>query len=536
MTAVATRQTVDVTIQAEVLHGTWETFGVDRAIQILPETLVCSANEWGPDKASFVLRRSPWAAWPDLQPYTPIEIEIGGVLCWSGRTGPGTPLKAGAEQQISVQCEGWQYHLDDALYKKLYVHATLTDWRDARSYPEQPLDRFEAAGQVQVQSGSIVLTQPKGTQVVAGKTIIGVVLDLGEAVGREVVVTIADDTMGASWSLYCQGLEGTVGYAGEEAWAPFSLAGQADTIHVGSLATPRRYIYLMAVWSGGTSPTVTTDEFVKIWAVSVFGESVYRSGEQSVLKASWVVGDALTHAPLLSSDHSQIEQNVDLFHIPSLVMTNYRSPREMIEAVNAFHDWTTKIDLARRPVFAPRPTEPLLEIGSWSGEEVEDTSAGEGSEIYDAVVVEGTEANGAPLAVTVTKAGNVPYERGFSRAKSIPVSGALTIAMAEKIGEVWLNNHQETPFAGAVKAPVGAVRNVGSGQPVHPSLLLRYTQELLRVSHMIDPNTGGVGRDGLIAGVTYNHAQQMAEIALNSRLDNFDPLLERLAVLESVGA
>ncbi len=96
-----TTQTADICIRVEVLDGTWETYGADRDVEVLPETLVCSSNEWGPEKASFVLRRNPWAQWPDWTPFSPVEIEEGGVVIWEGRT-IGTPIKAGAEQQVSV--------------------------------------------------------------------------------------------------------------------------------------------------------------------------------------------------------------------------------------------------------------------------------------------------------------------------------------------------------------------------------------------------------------------------------------------------
>src|ERR1700727_2858382 len=91
--AVVTSQTLDVSIRAEVLNGVWETFGVDRDVEVMPETVSYEGDSWGCLKASFTLRRNPWAAWPDLSPFTPIEIEIGGVVVWIGRT-EGTPLKA----------------------------------------------------------------------------------------------------------------------------------------------------------------------------------------------------------------------------------------------------------------------------------------------------------------------------------------------------------------------------------------------------------------------------------------------------------
>src|ERR1035437_482485 len=149
-------QTVDATVRLQALDGTWETCGADRAIGVDPESVGCTHNEWGPDKASFQLHRSPIAIWPDLGSFAPVEIEIGGVLVWEGRTGE-TPLKEGAEQVINVQCEGWQYQTDDDVYQPLYVHSKLTDWKDCRSFLGEDLTAFTTAGVVSASTGALTI-------------------------------------------------------------------------------------------------------------------------------------------------------------------------------------------------------------------------------------------------------------------------------------------------------------------------------------------------------------------------------------------
>jgi hypothetical protein len=531
-----TTQTRDVSIRAEVLNGFWETYGVERDVSVDPESLQASANEWGPDKASFTLRRSPWAAWPDLSPFTPIEIEVGGVLIWEGFTS-GTPLKAGVEEQINVQAEGWQYQLDDDLYRRVYVHATLTDWKDARSYPEMPLGTFLAAPQVQVEAGQIVLSLPKG-MLVSPNTAAGIILDLGEPALRTLTVQFGETTgfpaEAGKYELYMRAGATPLGaFGGEEIGAPINPATPSTLTY--TAVTAERYVCIF-LWTASTTETLAVDHSLRVTGLSVFSESAYESGGSSVLKASAAVEDALTHAPLISTDLSQIAVAEDLYDIPALTMTSAKTPREMIEAVNAFHNWLTKIDLSRRMVFAPRPSEPQYEYGSWSGEEVSDVSANEGAEIYDKVLVEGTEADGTALTVTVTATGNIVAERDFNRAQAIQISNVLTQAMGEKLGEVFLDEHQTIPFSGSVTANVGSIRNVQNGQPCHPSLLLRHAQELLRISHMIDPSSGGVGRDGAIAAVSYAHATQSAEVTLGVRTDNLSILLDRLAAAEEIGS
>ncbi len=403
------------------------------------------------------------------------------------------------------------------------------------------------------------------------------------------------------------------------------------------------------------------------------GEEAAGHESGSRLNASVVAQDAIERATLLlSRDYSQINAaHADVFPIPSLVMSSFQTPRQMIEAVNAYNNWTAMIDTQRRLVYQERPAEPLLEFGAWSGEEIEDTSAGEGSEIFNRVIVEGTNAEGDPVSYAYLatqfdlEEGKVPAEprwegefggrfevsstatikgskptagdaragdaylltvqgkingsgaeggvllphrleviwlgaiailnfaaateahfklvvgvpalaasvveppievrltnftkggtatariehititikqptlvdqRRFRRTKTIQVSNVLTEALAYKLAQTYLEGHAATPYGGSLTAKVGSVRRLPGGQRVHPSLLCQSVQELIRVSHAIDPDTGGVGRDGRIAAVEYTHAGQSATVTLNSRLQNFEALMARLAIVEEAGS
>lgn len=535
-----TSQTVDVSIRCEVLNGVWETFGVDRDVEVDPESLSYESDEWGPLKASFVLRRNPWAAWPDLAPFTPVEIEVGGVMAWEGRTG-GTPLKAGTEQQISVQCEGWQYHLDDDLFKRLYIHATLTDWKDLRSSVEANLAYYQAAPQVQSEAGVITLTFPKGTSVEENLTTAGVFLDLGEASAKTIAVTFGEFAFTAArYKLYVIGAASVAALLSGPNQVVYEVdAASPSEVYGASFTTPYRYVAIQITYRN-TTTTTGSDEYLKITGVNVFSEDAYDSGGSSVLKASTVIETALPYAPLLSTDLSQIDTAEDEFDIPSLVLSSPQTPRQVAEAVNAFHNWVLSVDLERRMVFAPPSSEPEWEIGAWSGEQIEDASAGEAADIYDAVIVTGTAANGEALTVTVTAAEldatTIVGERGFTRAKTISLSNATDETVMKKIGEVWLADQLVVPFGGAVTAPVGAIRSVLGGQPQHPSLVCRHVNQLLRVSHTVDPSTGGIGRDGRIVAVAYNHAEQSAEITLGARTSSVEALLARLAVVQEAGS
>jgi hypothetical protein len=673
--------TTDAVVRLQSLDGTWETCGADRAISVDPESLQMSANEWGPDKAAFDLHRSPVAIWPDIGAFSPVEIEVGGVVVWEGRTGE-TPTRAGAEQVINVQCDGWQYQLDDDVYQRCYVHSKLTDWKDMRSSPAANLVKFTSAQQVQAGQGSIVLSFPKETTAGEGTTV-GVLLDLGPGgLAKRVVVTLRGTTFPTGdYNIACRaadsvgGIPGTPGVECYEAWTgdPGSLSG----VQAGTFSTACRYVAIFIV----NTKTVTrpTDHTITVTAASIFSDTAFESGNASILHASTVVQDALEKATLLlSDDFSQIEATS--FAISDFMLGKMTTPREAIEAANAYHNWVAKLLTGRRLSFSERPTDALLEIGAWSGADLQDTSANSGAEIYTRAIVEANGADGTPLVVvrtaqqqpgvlpttietpgpenpsfatdtaswstpgsltrnteagkyhsapgcgdwgggelieacagafiagityrlaamlniavgqqvklevragkespSATIAGTGAYQevsviwtpqknhtgvvlaflgsvghtvyvddlstktitptladrRGFRRTKVIQVSSAITPVEGSQIADIFLQSHMTTPFKGSAAISPGGVRTILGGQPVHPSQLLLHTQELLRLSHLTDPDTGGIGRDGTIAEVTYTHKDQKAAVTLDDKRSSFDALLARLAVVQQAGS
>jgi hypothetical protein len=82
----------------------------------------------------------------------------------------------------------------------------------------------------------------------------------------------------------------------------------------------------------------------------------------------------------------------------------------------------------------------------------------------------------------------------------------------------------------SVSSP-GGVRHLTSASPVHPHRLLLHTQQLVRLTDRVDPDTGALGRDGRIAAVSYNHDSETAEVSIDNERGNFDALLARLGVL-----
>jgi hypothetical protein len=677
--------TVDVTVRLQALGGTWETCGADRAIKVDPETLTYSHNEWGAMKASFSLHRSPIAIWPDISAFSPVEIEVGGVLVWEGRT-DDTPLKSGAEQIINVQCNGYQYHLDDDVYQRMYVHSKLSDWTDVRSSLAADLSHYVQSGTVSSGKGLTLGWPAKVVLVNNTGVAAGLDMGVGQSAKRIVLVFKWNNlTTNAGQVFEIHASDVGIGAAGSDTvYATNPGTGAHEQAVAVTLATARRYLWIEAVSSAGGNITPEGELNLRLTSIAVFADTAYESGNTSVLHASTVVEDALERATmLLSNDYSQIAATS--FAIPDFAMSKMSTPREAIEAANAYHNWISKLESGKRVAFRGRPTDATLEIGAWSGASLEDASANSGAEIYNRAVVEATAADGSPLVVErvaaqqpgvlflassspapenpsftvdtaswaasggafarVTGAGeyhSAPgagkwtpnasgqtlteqfagtfkagltyaltvylkssssallvvafgvagdqtsgyahttevYEpqtifwtpatthtgvtltvqginglslfvddlslaaaeptlvdrRGFRRTKVIQMSSAITPTEGNQLADIFLQAHTTTPFKGSAAVSPGGVRRVLGGQPVHPSQLGLHTTERLRLSHLVDPDTGGVGRDGVIAEVTYTHKDQKAAIVLDDKRGNFDALLARLAVVQSVGS
>lgn len=122
--------------------------------------------------------------------------------------------------------------------------------------------------------------------------------------------------------------------------------------------------------------------------------------------------------------------------------------------------------------------------------------------------------------------------RSFVRSHTLQVGHRITQASAERIGDLWLEQHSKTPFRGTLKVTgVGAVRRVLGGAAVHPAWLLRETGQLIRFTNMIDPDTGGVGRDGRIVKASYDHNTLTATLEIDNHSSSLDALLAQLAVV-----
>lgn len=385
-------QIADAVVRVQALDGQWETVGVDRLAGIVPENISCSANEWGSEKASFDLRRDPGGIYPDLTAFTPVDIEVGGTKVWSGRVS-STPSRDGSDSVVNVQCEGWQYHLDDDVYERRYVVGSMAEFVDYRSKYFAALGAGAglAGAQVQADNNALVFTIPGGVTFTNG-AFAGAMIDLGPfTTAQRIVMTWSAYGADANISIIARASADDGWTSSSDAISTTLVAG--PTPSAGTFGTPGRYVTLFIFRNGVTAaPAAGTDWWVKVTDVKIFASTAYESGNASILKASDVVSDALGRATLFLTATTGV--TATSFSIPEYAPDAPRTPREHINAVNAYHAWRTQVTVDRRLLFQAQPTSPLFEAGEWSGCEISDASMNDGDEIYSRVIVEATGPDG----------------------------------------------------------------------------------------------------------------------------------------------
>ncbi len=514
--------TLPLTVWARpITTGQWEPIGVGRGIK--PEQEVLTADRWGSLIAKFDLRRDPRASWPDLAAFTPIDVEIGGVRVWAGRL-KDTPSRDGADRVMNVQAEGWQAHLDDHPVERFYTHSRLADWKDTRSMPTADLARFRSGYQVRSENGQIVLAYPNGAAFAAGEHWVGVTLDLGpDQIANALSIDWDSSNSGSGVTIYGRSGSSPWPTGGTDAFSFAHNSGASGTT-TNSFSAGGRYVHLFMYFAPGSPGTFSADHWFRIKEARVFAAADYRSGAASVLKSSHIVADVAQFAEKLSPDLSGIEMST--FSIPDYAPGVGRTAREHITAANAYEDWQASVDVDMRLRYRPLPDEATLQAGSAEGFTFDDASANSGEDIYNAARIEAEQPDGTPLRFLRLGGGSTIVDRWeFTKAKTLPVRSTLTQAAGERIADKWLTYRDAAPLKG--KAQVTGDRAVRgpAGQPLPPYLLLLRAGELLAMDHLVNPVTGGLGRDGRVVQVTYSHAEGRAELDIDNSRATFDALL-----------
>jgi hypothetical protein len=400
----------DGQVSVQTRGGQWETIGVDRDPGIVPEGLGATWSPWGPDALNFGLRRDPGRDSPDLEAYTPVRWTPDGSSepTWSGFAIETPGAGAGPDASLSVQCLGWQYHLDDDPYAAQLILNDLTRWQDTRTFPCNPthLTRFVAAAQVSNGNGGLAAIFPKG-YVYAGTELAGVTFDQGP--DPALWATQYDlDTAGVGivtgFNIYLRQHDTIEDILAGTGARTDTLAGVVVVgSRGGALTGSRRYVSVLLNRSGGAA-TAAGDEGVQITNLVLYRSSAYRGGSGNpTLKVSQIIADALPHAPLI--DQSTADVAATALVMQGAEWRELRTAREVMDGFNAYHRYRLGLNAATPPRlrFQPQPTRATIKVEtSRPGVRWVDASINSGRDVYNEVNVTGTSGAGVPLAVTRT--------------------------------------------------------------------------------------------------------------------------------------
>lgn len=378
----------ETTIAAKAPGGVWQYLGRDRFERVVPESLDYDGDKWGPREAKFVLRRRADEPQDDLPPFTEIKIEDHGEQAWSGFT-LKTPPRPGRE--VSVECRGWPFHLDDDLFERSWVHDRIGEWRDVRSHPDASLTTFPHSMQVETGEGGVLLSNPEG---VATAATVGAFVDVGEGGAISMVVVYeSSGTSGGSLSyLASNTVAGLFVAAERDAGTVDAAPVAASNSQSVSFTVNRRYVLLYL--SGGAGATTN---WVRLKRVPLFYSQNYRSAAVTILKASMIVADVLPKAPVLSQDTSLIDPAGALtFVLPSKTTEGVETPRAAIEAANAVERAQPRVRIDKRLEYRPLPSVPIFEVGDWPGWEFTPDTENSGEDVHNAVEVLYTGTDGQP--------------------------------------------------------------------------------------------------------------------------------------------
>lgn len=521
-------------IRIKPVGSNWFTLGTGNYSDNFPENIQATANTYGADQLTFTLKRNPTVI-ADFGGLSEVVYNVNGIDVWEGYIWE-TPTQDGPEgQAVNITARGWQYHLDDDLYSKMYVHADLSEYRDGRSYPESNLaTQWTANGTVTSGDGAITVMYPKN-QGIQNAEWLGVILDLGpgQGVARSVVTVKWIGANGSALGLYCRSHGGPADYSTYSDAFSVAHPGASTATYSGTYGTVgNRYVSIFLYYVGATAAAVGEDLGFQITSAQHFNLAAYESGNASVLKASDVIKNVLPQAPLLSQSTAKIATTS--FSIPHFNIADPQTPRSIITAANAYHAYRTRIVPGKQLEFSALPTVPKLSTANSAGSTFSDASANAVEPMFNKAVVTGTGPDGTQLSVTRTSSqANLLTRAGRTRAASLPITAPITTASATALGDAFLSTKSRTPFKGEWKVSPGkALTGFVDGAPRHPSTLLLQTTELVQFRHLIDPDSGAVGRSGIIDTVTYSgNDVESADVAIDNTRSNFEALLSRLAAV-----
>jgi hypothetical protein len=507
--------------------------GADYRRGLWPRGLRLTCDDHGPKEGSFVIDRDPQVPWPDLDAGQKVWVDVDGIPVWGGRLRSAAPADGGA---IAVNLEGLQANLDDDQTDVGWVNLGAKGWRDNRALDTPSAMISGGVAIANQDTGKMRVGFPKNLGL-AGTNGVGVTFDAGP--GRVVeAFAFAYELTGqhANLRLYTRHhdfpsiFDGT---ALDTGWAATTMTVPAAT---GTLTgdtgsgNGKRYLTILLYNPSGSGAwTTTADHNIIVNNFYVFTKGSYRTGTASNLKASDVIASLPTSgaAPQLSTDTAGITATALV--IPDLWPGGYRTPREIVDGVNAYHDYQWAVDMDGRFRFRPRPTTPDLYVGNIPGG-FQDQAIADLSQIYNKAVIEYTDETGTSQVTTRTSVSALLNRSGLTRTMRVNTSARLLTAAAEAIGDAWLTRRAAVQFSGSFTAGWGTVRDK-AGVNVPPYVLLLHYGQLVSVNRP-NPQQGMGDRTGEIVSVEYDADAGTAGVSLDTTTNGIEAILGRLALIQ----
>ncbi|MBA2724380.1 MAG: hypothetical protein H0U53_00165 [Actinobacteria bacterium] len=465
-------------------------------------------NDWGPDGGQFDMPG-------DLDPFTPVEVEIAGTKVWAGETIESLPALNDSQQRL----RGGQYQLDDDPFERHWVHTNLKEWSDLKSsFDAQNIPAaMIAPGFALEHENKLIFGWIRGAVATAGYDLLaGIYLDFGPDVSDVKQVSFgytAWSAMPFPWNtlttLYVQNMSNgpNTDPVGETVLAEnFNTLGTTGARTI-TFAAPRRYVRILLYFeiSGATDGfTFAANNLIMLNSIRCFRSTAYASGGASILKANQVVTDGLPFAPGLS------QSAVDLA-VPATALTagyaplELRSLRDHAETVYAPYGHQLSVGPELRLRARTAPTVPLYNVaGDFSG-----ARGGSGDVIYNRVIATGQDDASRPLRVTRTSAqlGIVTFLDKLVpvryRTKFISASGPTDLTTLTALADTELRNSSRIKMSTSLSLGIGDITGYLSGEDVHPSRLLTAYGELVILENAIDPDTGDKGRQARVISGSY---------------------------------
>lgn len=411
---MSTGQRRGLSVEVQRRDQTWEKVGSGLSRGVVPEAIQYShafdGSIGGPQTASFVLHDKAHRSRPDLEHFTPVVIKDGVVPVFSGRV-IRTPEVRGEQYQRSVEVQGWKEHLKDNPLDKVWVVSDLSKWQDGLSMTggsATPASYSKGVSQFSGDQYAVTLSGGRAAYATTLKCWGQAILDLGpNNVAKRIVATYAGDVAGAGTNAILYARSGQYpdllnpgSYT--DAFSDNTITTAPET-SAGTFSTGYRYV-ILGVYYAGVSAALGSDYWLRFTDIQVFTDTADESGNESILKASTVIGETLTaKCPLISSDQSGI--TATSFVIPEFHtgLPGYMYPNEILEAVNAYHGYQCLLsnDATARFKYRAVPTAPTYAVGKSDGYSFENPGTYDGSEVYSQVIASYTDAAGVPGVAVV---------------------------------------------------------------------------------------------------------------------------------------